>query len=160
MANNQNIPKTPTIVKRKAQHLYFIESRFEVGIVLVGSEIKSIRAGKCSFSEAWVEVSKDKNELWLVGAHIDEYFFAKRFGHEPQRKRKLLAHVSEIQKMRKAAELKGLTLIPLKLYFKQRYAKLEIGICRGKDQRDKRADVIARDEKLAIARIVKAGGRH
>ncbi len=160
MANNQNIPKTPTIVNCKAQHLYFIESRFEVGIVLVGSEIKSIRAGKCSFSEAWVEVSKDKNELWLVGAHIDEYFFAKRFGHEPQRKRKLLAHVSEIQKMRKATELKGLTLIPLKLYFKQRYAKLEIGICRGKDQRDKRADVIARDEKLAIARIVKAGGRH
>ena len=160
MANNQNIPKTPTIVNRKAQHLYFIESRFEVGIVLVGSEIKSIRAGKCSFSEAWVEVSKDKNELWLVGAHIDEYFFAKRFGHEPQRKRKLLAHVSEIQKMRKATELKGLTLIPLKLYFKQRYAKLEIGICRGKDQRDKRADVIARDEQLAIARIVKAGGRH
>ena len=105
MANNQNIPKTPTIVNRKAQHLYFIESRFEVGIVLVGSEIKSIRAGKCSFSEAWVEVSKDKNELWLVGAHIDEYFFAKRFGHEPQRKRKLLAHVSEIQKMRKATEL-------------------------------------------------------
>ena len=123
------------------------------------AEIKSIRAGKCTFSDAWVEVSRDKNQLWLVGAHIDEYFFAKRFGHEPQRKRKLLAHISEIQKMRKATEIKGLTLIPLKLYFKNRYAKLEIGLCRGKDQRDKRADIIARDEKLAIARIVKAGGR-
>ena len=159
MADKKDIAKTPTITNRKAQHLYFVESRFEVGIMLVGSEIKSIRAGKCTFSDAWVEVSRDKNELWLGGAHIDEYFFAKRFGHEPQRKRKLLAHISEIQKMRKATEIKGLTLIPLKLYFKNRYAKLEIGLCRGKDQRDKRADIIARDEKLAIARIVKAGGR-
>ena len=159
MADKKDIAKAPTITNRKAQHLYFVESRFEVGIMLVGSEIKSIRAGKCTFSDAWVEVSRDKNELWLVGAHIDEYFFAKRFGHEPQRKRKLLAHISEIQKMRKATEIKGLTLIPLKLYFKNRYAKLEIGLCRGKDQRDKRADIIARDEKLAIARIVKAGGR-
>ncbi|MCI6872955.1 MULTISPECIES: SsrA-binding protein SmpB [Hallerella] len=159
MADKKEVAKTPTITNRKAQHLYFIEDRFEVGVMLVGSEIKSIRAGKCSFNEAWVEVSKDKNELWLVGAHIDEYFFAKRFGHEPQRKRKLLAHVSEIQKMRKATELKGLTLIPLKLYFKKRYAKIEVGLCRGKDQRDKRQDIIARDEKLAIARIVKASGR-
>lgn len=150
---------TPTITNRKASHLYFVEDRFEVGVMLVGSEIKSIRAGRCTFSDAWVEVSKDKNELWLVGAHIDEYTFARRFGHEPQRKRKLLAHVSEIQKMRKATELKGLTLIPLKLYFKNRHAKFEIGICRGKDNRDKRADIIARDEKLAIARIVKSARR-
>ncbi len=149
-------PKTPTIVNRKAQHQYFVDERFETGIMLVGSEIKSIRDGRCNINDAWIDVSKDKNELWLIGAHIDDYSFAKRFGHDPQRKRKLLAHVSEIQKMRKATELKGLTLIPLKLYFKNRYVKIEVGICRGKDNRDKRADIIARDTKLAIARIVKA----
>ncbi len=159
MADKKQTAGTPTITNRKANHLYFIEDHFEVGIMLVGSEIKSIRAGKCNLNEAWVEVSKDKNELWLVAAHIDDYSFARAFGHEPQRKRKLLAHKSEIQKMRKATELKGLTLIPLKLYFKNRYAKIDVGICRGKDQRDKRADLIARDEKLAIARIVKAGHR-
>lgn len=151
--------RTPTITNRKAEHLYFIEDRFETGVMLIGSEIKSIREGKCSLNDAWVDIAEDKNELWLVGAHIDEYFFAKRFGHEPLRRRKLLAHVSEIQKMRKAKEIKGLTLIPLKLYFKNRFVKIEVGICRGKDQRDKRADLIARDEKMAIARIVKAAKR-
>ncbi len=159
MSEKKSKAGTPTIENRKANHLYFIEERFELGIMLVGSEIKSIRDGKCNLNDAWVEVSKDKNELWLVGAHIDDYTFARAFGHEPQRKRKLLAHIPEIQKMRKAADLKGLTLIPLKLYFKNRFAKIEVGVCRGKDGRDKRADIIARDEKLAIARIVKAARR-
>ena len=147
--------KTPTIINRKANHLYSIEDRFEVGIMLIGSEVKSIRDGKCSLNEAWVDISEDKDELWLVGAHIDEYIFANRFNHIPARRRKLLAHISEIQKMRKAKELKGLTLIPLKLYFKNRFAKLEVGICRGKDQKDKREDVMNRDAKLAVARIAK-----
>lgn len=148
--------KTPTIINRKANHLYSIEDRFEVGIMLIGSEVKSIRDGKCSLNEAWVDISENKDELWLVGAHIDEYSFANRFNHIPARRRKLLAHISEIQKMRKAKELKGLTLIPLKLYFKNRFAKLEVGICRGKDQKDKREDVMNRDAKLAVARIAKA----
>ena len=94
--------------------------------------------------------------LWLVGAHIDEYLFANRFNHFPARRRKLLAHVHEIAKMRKAKEQKGCTLIPLKLYFKNRRAKLEMGICRGKDQRDKRQDIINRDAKLEMARAAKA----
>jgi SsrA-binding protein len=148
--------KTPLIINRKANHLYSVEDRFEVGIMLIGSEVKSIRDGKCSLNEAWVDITEDKDELWLVGAHIDEYLFANRFNHIPARRRKLLAHVSEIQKMRKAKELKGLTIIPLKLYFKNRFAKLEVGICRGKDQRDKREDVMNRDAKLAVARIAKA----
>ncbi|MFA6623263.1 MAG: SsrA-binding protein SmpB [Fibrobacteraceae bacterium] len=151
--------KTPVILNRKANHLYTIEDRFEVGIMLIGSEVKSIRDGKCSLNEAWVDISEDKDELWLVGSHIDEYLFANRFNHIPARKRKLLAHVAEIQKMRKAKEQKGLTLIPLKLYFKNRYAKLEVGICRGKDQRDKRQDIISRESKLALARINKAAHR-
>lgn len=151
--------KTPVILNRKANHLYTVEDRFEVGIMLIGSEVKSIRDGKCSLNEAWVDISEDKDELWLVGSHIDEYLFANRFNHIPARKRKLLAHTAEIQKMRKAKEQKGLTLIPLKLYFKNRYAKLEVGICRGKDQRDKRQDIISRESKLALARINKAAHR-
>ena len=148
-------PQTSVIQNRKANHLYFIEDRFETGLMLIGSEVKSIRNGKCSISEAWVDLD-DKNEIWLVGAHIDEYLFANRFNHMPARRRKLLAHKHEIQKMRKAKELKGYTLIPLKIYFKNRYAKLEVGICRGKDQQDKRQDIIKRDAKLERARIAKA----
>lgn len=148
-------PQTSVIQNRKANHLYFIEDRFETGLMLIGSEVKSIRNGKCSISEAWVDLD-DKNELWLVGAHIDEYLFANRFNHMPARRRKLLAHKHEILKMRKAKELKGYTLIPLKIYFKNRYAKLEVGICRGKDQQDKRQDIIKRDAKLEMARIAKA----
>ncbi len=147
---------TAVIQNRKANHLYFVDETFEVGIMLIGSEVKSIRAGKCTIGEAWVDITEDKDELWLVGAHIDEYLFANRFNHFPARRRKLLAHVHEIQKMRKAKELKGCTIVPLKLYFKNRYAKLEIGICRGKDQRDKRQDIINRDAKMEIARIAKA----
>lgn len=147
--------KTPSILNRKATHLYFVEERFEVGIMLIGSEIKSIRDGKCNLNEAWVEVNPDKDEIWLVGAHIDEYLFANRFNHIPARRRKLLAHFHEIQKMRKAIEIKGKTIVPLKLYFKNRFAKLEIGICRGKDQQDKRQDIIKRDAKLEMARIAK-----
>lgn len=148
-------PQTSVIQNRKANHLYFIEDRFETGLMLIGSEVKSIRNGKCSISEAWVDLD-DKNEIWLIGAHIDEYLFANRFNHMPARRRKLLAHKHEIQKMRKAKELKGYTLIPLKIYFKNRYAKLEVGICRGKDQQEKRQDIIKRDAKLEMARIAKA----
>ena len=140
MAKKQE--QTATIQNRKANHLYFIEDRYETGLMLIGSEVKSIRNGKCSISEAW--------------AHIDEYLFANRFNHMPARRRKLLAHRHEIEKMRKAKELKGYTLIPLKIYFKNRYAKLEVGICRGKDQQDKRQDIIKRDAKLEMARIAKA----
>jgi len=133
------------IHNRKASHLYEILECFETGIMLVGSEIKSIRDGHISISEAWVEVS-DKNELWLVGAHINEYLQANQFNHIPARRRKLLAHKHEIEKMQKAIEQKGLTIIPLKLYFKNRRAKLQIAICRGKKQHDKRQDLIERDD--------------
>ena len=147
---------TPVIQNRKANHLYFVEETFEVGIMLIGSEVKSIRDGKCTIGEAWVDVDEKKDELWLVGARIDEYLFANRFNHFPARKRKLLAHAHEIQKMRKAKELKGCTIVPLKLYFKNRRATLEIGICRGKDQRDKRQDIINREAKLEMDRAAKA----
>ena len=145
----------PTIINRKASHLYHVEDRYEVGIMLQGSEIKSIREGKISIGEAWVDIT-DSMELWLVGAHIDEFLQANRSNHIPPPRRKHLAHRHEIEKMRKATELKGLTIIPLKLYFKNRYAKLEIGICRGKDQRDKRQDLIGKDATREMARTLKS----
>lgn len=146
---------TPTILNRKASHLYYIEDRYEVGVMLQGSEVKSIRNGTISLGEAWVDIT-DSMELWLVGAHIDEYHEANRFNHIPARRRKLLAHKHEILKMRKATDLKGLTIVPLKLYFKDSYVKLEIGICRGKDQRDKRQDLIGKDASREMARTLKS----
>ena len=144
------------IKNKRATYEYFLVDDYTAGIVLTGTEIKSIRDGKCTLGEAWIDIDEKKNELWLVGAHIDEYLFANRFNHFPARRRKLLAHVHEISKMRTAKEQKGCTLIPLKLYFKNRRAKLEMGICRGKDQRDKRQDIINRDAKLEMARAAKA----
>lgn len=154
MAKKEQAPAV--IQNRKAHHLYFVDETFEVGIMLIGSEVKSIRDGKCTIGEAWIDIDPDKDEIWLVGAHIDEYLFANRFNHFPARKRKLLAHKHEITKMRKAKELKGCTIIPLKLYFKNRRAKLEVGICRGKDQHDKRQSIMERDAKMEMARAAKA----
>jgi len=133
------------IHNRKASHQYEVLECFEVGVALVGSEVKSIRAGHISLNESWVDIS-EKKELWLVGAHINEYLQANQFNHIPARRRKLLAHKHEIEKIQKAVEQKGLTIIPLKLYFKKRHAKIEIAICRGKKQHDKRQDLIKKDD--------------
>lgn len=133
------------IHNRKASHQYEVLECFEVGVALVGSEVKSIRAGHISLNESWVDIS-EKNELWLVGAHINEYLQANQFNHIPARRRKLLAHKHEIEKIQKAVEQKGLTIIPLKIYFKKRHAKIEIAICRGKKQHDKRQDLIKKDD--------------
>ena len=137
--------KFTAIHNRKASHQYEVLESFETGIMLVGSEVKSIRAGHISLSEAWVDIS-DEGELWLVGAHVNEYSQANQFNHIPTRRRKLLAHRHEIEKMQKAVEQKGLTIIPLKIYFKNRHAKAEIAICRGKKQHDKRQDLIEKDD--------------
>ena len=144
--NNQRFS---AIHNRKATHQYEVLECFEAGMVLVGSEVKSIRAGHISLGESWVEVS-EKGELWLVGAHINEYSQANQFNHIPARRRKLLVHKHEIEKIQKAVEIKGLTVVPLKLYFKKRKAKLEIAICRGKKQQDKRQDLIAKDDARKI----------
>jgi SsrA-binding protein len=138
--------KFSAIHNRKASHQYEILECFETGVALVGSEVKSIRAGHISLGESWVDIS-EKGELWLVGAHINEYLQANQFNHIPARRRKLLAHRHEIEKMQKAVEQKSLTIIPLKLYFKNRKAKLEIAICRGKKQHDKRQDLIKKDDE-------------
>ena len=149
---NREMQKFSAIHNHKASHQYEVLECFEAGMVLVGSEVKSIRAGHISLSESWVDISEN-GELWLVGAHVNEYSQANQFNHIPARRRKLLVHKHEIEKMQKAIEIKGLTLIPLKLYFKKRKAKLEIAICRGKKQHDKRQDLIAKDDAKKISKF-------
>jgi len=145
---------TPTVQNKKAHRNYEVQEKFQVGIVLTGTEIKSIRAGRITLTESYIDVDK-VGELFLINSYVEEYSQGNRFNHDPSRKRKLLAHKSEILKMKKAKEMKGLTIIPLKLYFNRNLAKLEIGLCRGKDTRDKRQDIMKREEKIKMERILK-----
>ncbi|MBN2474963.1 MAG: SsrA-binding protein SmpB [Pirellulales bacterium] len=121
---------------RKARHNYLVLDTLECGIMLVGSEVKSVRGGKVSLAEAYGRV-KD-GEVWLIGCDIAEYAEASRFNHEPRRPRKLLMHRREIKRFAARAYQQGLTLVPLKMYFKEGRAKILMGICRGKQSHDKR----------------------
>ena len=121
---------------RKARHDYAVLETIECGIVLTGTEVKSVRHGEVSLAGAYGAVLK--GELWLVGADIAAYRFGNRFNHEPKSMRKLLVHASEVRELKLKTEAKGLTLIPLKLYLKHGRIKLDLGVCRGKAQHDKR----------------------
>ena len=121
---------------RKARHDYEVLDTLECGIVLVGSEVKSLRAGHLSLNESYARM--DGGEVWLVGCEIQEYTYAHRMNHNPRRRRKLLLHRREIRKFAAQAYEKNLTLVPLKMYFKEGKAKLLLGLCRGKKQYDKR----------------------
>jgi SsrA-binding protein len=126
----------PRIANRKALHDYFITAKLECGIELVGSEVKSLRNGRAQLQDAWAAV--ENNELMLHGAHIDPYDQASRYNHLPTRDRKLLAHRREIRKLAGETAVKGVTLIPLAMYFKDGIVKVEIGVAKGKQQHDKR----------------------
>jgi SsrA-binding protein len=139
---------------RKARHDYFLLDRFEAGLVLKGSEIKSIRAGQVSIKEAYVHV--DAAEAWLVNAHIAPYNPASRQNHDPIRRRKLLLHRREINKLWDALRQKGLTIVPLRIYLKNGRAKIEIALARGKRKYDKRAAIAERDADREIARQTRA----
>lgn len=146
--------KTPTILNRKARFEYKIDDTFEAGIVLTGTEVKSLRAGKASIQESYAAVHDE--ELWLINATIESYKQGNRFNHEPKRKRKLLLKKREIQKMIGALKTKGVTMIPLKLYFNDRgFAKLQLGIATGKKQHEKRETIKERDWKREQGRILK-----
>jgi SsrA-binding protein len=121
---------------RKARHDYFIEDTFEAGLVLTGSEIKSVRAGQVNLKESYALVRND--EVWLVNAHIAAYKQSGRDNHEPRRERKLLLHRREINRLTGKLQVKGLTLVPLQLYLKNSRAKIEVGLARGKKLYDKR----------------------
>ena len=138
---------------RKAYHDYSIEDTLEAGLVLQGSEIKSIRAGKVNLRDSYVTIRSD--EAWLVGAHIAGYAQASYEDHEPRRNRKLLMHRLEIDRWLARAEQKGYTIVPLKLYLKDNVAKVEIGLARGKQQHDKRDAIAERDVQRDIDRALK-----
>ncbi len=129
---------SPVIENRKARHDYAISDTIEVGMVLRGSEVKVLRDGKASLAEGYVRLEEGKRALWLIGVNIPEYAPSAGLGHLPTRKRKLLAHRREITKLAREVDQKGTTLVPLKLYFKDGYAKLLIGVARGKTHSDKR----------------------
>ena len=142
------------IENRKARHDYFIEETIEAGIALVGSEIKSIRAGRVNLTESYVRI--ERGEAMLLNAHIATWLQAgAHFNHEPLRPRKLLLHQAEIRHLRQKTEQKGLTLVPLKMYFVRGKAKLEIGVAKGKKLYDKRDAMAERDSKLEIARALR-----
>ena len=128
---------------RKANFEYFLLEHFEAGLVLLGSEIKSIRAGKMSLAEAYVQI--DAHETWLINAHIAPYVSANRFNHDPLRPRKLLLHRKEILKLWNEVRQKGVTVVPVKVYLKDGIAKIDIAVAKGKKLYDKRADIARKD---------------
>jgi len=143
---------------RKARHDYEILERFEAGLVLLGSEIKSLRGGNISLREGYVQI--DAGEAWLVGVHIAPYEEASRFNHDPLRARKLLLHHREIDKLRTRIEEKGLTVVPLAVYLKGGWAKVEIALARGKTHSDRRHSERRRqDEREAAQEAARMRGR-
>ncbi|TCS64215.1 SsrA-binding protein SmpB [Varunaivibrio sulfuroxidans] len=143
---------------RKARHDYFIEKNFELGIMLAGSEVKSLRQGHATIAESYA-TEKD-GELWLINAYIPEYDAASHFGHEnPRRPRKLLAHRREIETLSMAVRRDGMTLVPLSIYFNDRgVAKVDVGLAKGKTRGDKRETTKERDWKRDKARLLRAHG--
>ncbi|MGD9610256.1 MAG: SsrA-binding protein SmpB [Desulfovibrionaceae bacterium] len=135
---------------KKARHLYEFLEKFEAGLVLTGTEVKSLRAGKISFKDGYVKFTD--GEAFLVGVHIAPYENAGYATHDPERPRKLLLHVHEIRIMRSKVEQKGLTVVPVRLYFKNGRAKVEIALARGKKVFDRRDDLKARDLDRDAAR--------
>ena len=138
---------------RRAFHDYFIDDSVEAGVVLSGSEIKSIREGKITIGEAYVRV--DNNELWLIGANITPYTHGAYANHDPARPRKLLVHRSQIEELRAETERKGLTLVPLRVRLRNGRAKVDVGVARGKKLYDKRQAVAERDAQRSMDRALK-----
>ena len=141
---------------KKASHDYHLLEKFEAGLVLQGSEIKSIRAGQISIKQAYVRVNGE--EAWLVDAHIAPYEQASRFGHDPTRPRKLLLHKKEIHRLWDEVRLKGTTIIPTQVYLRDGRAKVEIAIARGKKLHDKRQSIAQRDAQRQVERELRQSG--
>mgnify|MGYP000772492860 CR=1 FL=1 len=138
---------------KKAYHDYFIDDKWEAGIELFGTEVKSIRMGKCSIKEAFVKI--DKGEVYVYGMHISPYEKGNIFNKDPLRERKLLMHRYEINKLKGKIQEKGYTLVPLQVYFKGSLVKVEIGLARGKKLYDKRADIAKKDTRREAEREFK-----
>ena len=143
------------IVNRKARHDYFIEEEYECGLVLTGTEIKSIRDGKCNIGDSYALVRG--GELFIINMFISHYEKGNIFNHDETRTRKLLMHKDEIKKINNKIKLDGYTLIPLKIYFKKNKAKVALGLCKGKKNYDKRETIKERDIKRQIDKRLKKG---
>ena len=143
---------SPRIANRRALHEFFIEAKLECGVALMGSEVKSLREGKGQLQDAFARV--EKGELILHGCHIDPYAPATRFNHDPKRSRRLLAHKREIRRLESACAQKGVTLVPLAMYFKDGRVKVEIGVGRGKQQHDKRDSIRKKEQDREIRRVM------
>jgi SsrA-binding protein len=137
---------------RKARHDYLVEDVFEAGMVLTGTEVKSLRAGRASLVDGFAEVTD--GEVWLMGVHIPEYTAGTWTNHEPRRRRKLLLHAHEIARLAEATREKGLTIVPLSLYFLDGRAKVEIAVARGKKNYDKRQALRERQDNRDAARAM------
>lgn len=142
---------------RKARHEYFLLEQYEAGLVLTGSEIKSIRAGRISLSEAYVRV--ENGQAWLVDAHVAPYEQAHRLNHDPLRPKKLLLHRKEIRQLEMDIRQKGVTIVPLKVYLKDGRAKTEIAVAKGKKLYDKRETIAKRDAEREMERSLHARRR-
>lgn len=141
------------IYNRKVKFDYFIEDEYEAGIVLTGTEIKSVRNGSCNIKDCYGIIKN--NEVFLLNMFIEQYKEGNIFNHEETRSRKLLLHKKEIKKIAQAVEVQGLTLVPIKLYFKDNKLKVLLGICRGKKMYDKRETIKERDLKREFAKNLK-----
>lgn len=172
MAKQPSRPRKPTAGERtkaasdahqtvarnkKALHDYFIEDRFEAGLALTGTEVKALRMGRASLTEAWVEI--DRGEAWLQGAHIPEYLQGTWNNHAPRRKRKLLLHRAQIDRLAMRVQAKGYTIVPLELYFVGGRAKVEIALARGKQDWDKRQSLREAQDRREAARAMAEANR-
>ena len=138
---------------RRARHDYHFLERFEAGIVLAGTEVKSLREGRAQLRQAYADVRD--GEIWLIGAHISPYEHGNIANHDPERDRKLLLHSREIASLIGKVQQRGLTLVPTRLYFKNGRVKVELALARGKEQRDKRRDIAKREADRQIERALK-----
>jgi len=145
-------------VNRRARHEFLIEETVEAGVALMGSEVKALREGKANLKDSYGRI--ENGEVWLWNAHISPYDPASQFGHEPTRTRKLLLHREEIERLHGKVKERGLTLVPLRLYFKNGRAKVELALARGKKQHDKRDAIRDREQRREIERAMSARRRH
>ncbi|KAA8831055.1 MULTISPECIES: SsrA-binding protein SmpB [Bifidobacterium] len=144
----------PIAVNRKARHDYAIEDKYEAGIVLSGTEVKSLREGRASLAEAFVSIDR-RGEIWLENANIPEYLNGTWTNHAPKRKRKLLLHAQQIAKLARQIEAKGYTIVPISLYFKNGRVKVEIALAKGKREYDKRQALREEQDKREAQRAMR-----
>jgi SsrA-binding protein len=148
------VPERTVVTNRRARHEFHVEETYEAGLVLTGSEVKALRAGRASLQDAYARFQG--GEAWLVNMHISPYEKAGPFGHDPTRPRKLLLHRSELRRLVGKVQQRGYTLIPLRVYFNERgFAKVELGLARGKRQVDRRAEIARREAEREIARALR-----